>query len=271
MKLKIRLRVLISLLIVSFALPVYSESQYWWGRGDEGWFFYKDPPKEEEREEKKEERRPEVKLEAPSSEPQFLFTERMKRRGEELLSGALEEPTIENVKAYMEYNAAMMRLSEKFSLAWQRALMAYPEFESPVPVSDVDKDLYFGAVKEKEKEILEKLSREAGLFFFYSTSCPFCERQALHLRRFMAEHPCFVVKPVSLDGGVLSEFPETLIDNGISQRLGVDAVPSIFLAFPPERFERISSGILTADELKRRLIWYAKEIGAPYSNSSSNP
>jgi conjugal transfer pilus assembly protein TraF len=265
---KLRLKALISLLLFLALNPLAYSGPFWWERGDEGWFFYKDPPKEEKKEEEK---KPEVRLEMPSSQPELLFTERMKKWGEELLSRAMEEPTIENVKAYMEYNNLMMKLSENFSLAWQKALMAYPEFESPVPVSDVDKDLYFGAVKEKEKEILEKLSRKAGLFFFYSTSCPFCERQALHLRRFMAEHPYFVVKAVSLDGGVLSEFPETLIDNGISQRLGVDAVPSIFLAFPPERFERISSGILTAEELKRRLIWYAKEVGTRYSDSPSNP
>jgi len=272
LKEKSKALVLISLLLtVLFALTAYSQP-YWWEKEDEGWFFYKDHPWEEEKkEEVKEEKKPEVKRESPAPGPEPLFTERMKKRGEELLSRAMEEPTIENVKAYMEYNNLVMKLSENFSLAWQKALMMYPEFEGPVPVSDADKDLYFQSVRKREQEILQGLSREAGLFFLYSSSCPHCERQALHLRRFMAEHPYFVVKPVSSDGGVLPEFPETMMDNGIFSRLGVDKVPSIFLAFPPDRFERISVGLLTADELKRRLIWYASEIDTTYYNNLSRP
>lgn len=255
---------------ISFAvmgLLLYSSfsfsGSYWWEREEEGWFFYKDPPKKEEQEEKP---RSPLSTTSPSSSPP-LFTERMKKWGEELLSKAMEEPTVENVRAYMEYNRLMMKLSENFSLAWQKALMMYPELESPVPISDADKDLYFESVKEREKEILYRLSRKAGLFFFYDGNCPYCERQAYYLKRFLIENPFFVVKPVSLDGSVFQEFPDTVMDNGISQRLGITTVPSIFIAFPPDRFERISSGLVTTSELKRRLIWYAIEIDTSlYSN-----
>lgn len=263
------LLVKISLVVVFlFFTPIYSFSgSYWWERGEEGWFFYKDLQKDEE-ELREEKPRPVM----PSSPPplfsnQPLFTEKMKRWGDELLSRAMEEPTIENVRAYMEYNRLMMKLAENFSLAWQKALMMYPELESPVPVSDSDKDLYFEVVEKKEREILYKLSRKAGLFFFYDGNCPFCERQAYYLKKFIVENPFFVVKPVSLDGSVFEEFPETVMDNGISQRLGVTTVPSIFLAFPPDRFERISNGLVTASELKRRLIWYALEIDKSVYNS----
>jgi len=275
---KIGLSLISLLLVVSFALPAYSKPN-WWERRDEGWFFYKDPPKEEEkREVEKEEKKPKVEVEIPPvvepfrpEKPEPPFTEMMKKRGEELLSRAMENPTINNVRAYMEHNNLMMKLSENFSIAWQKTLMMHPELGGPAPVSDSDKDLYFGMVKKKEKEILMGLSREAGLFFFYSASCPSCERQAAHLRRFMAEYPYFVVKSVTLDGGVLPEFPETMMDNGIASRLGVERVPSIFLAFPPDRFGRISDELLTMDELKRRLIWYAAEIDTNNHSGLSRP
>jgi len=266
MRLKRGSRGLISL-VFFLAVPslLYSGS-YWWERGDEGWFFYKDPLKEGE---KKEE---EVKtVEVPETPPEPLFTERMKRWGEELLSRAMENPTIENVKAYMQYNNLMMRLSENFSLSWQKALMRYPELASPVPVSDVDKDLYFETEKEREREIIYELSKKGGLFFFYEGSCPYCERQAYYLNRFRVEYPFFVIKPVSLDGSMLPEFPDTVMDNGISQRLGVTTVPSLFLAFPPDRFERISTGLITAGELKRRLIWYARKIDTSFYSGFINP
>jgi conjugal transfer pilus assembly protein TraF len=256
-----------TLLLILFLFSSDGHGQsHWWQRRDEGWFFYQDPlKKEEEKEAKKAPLTPLPEV----LESSLPFTERMKKKGEELLSKAMESPTIENVKAYIEHNNLVMKLSENFSIAWQKALMMYPWLESPVPTSDADKDLYFMVEEEKEKEVLYGLSREAGIFFFYSHSCPYCERQAMHLRRFLLEYPFFIVKPITLDGGILSEFPETVVDNGISVMLGVERVPSIFLAFPPDRFERISSGLLTAEELKRRLIWYAKKTDANYSGAAT--
>lgn len=254
---KVRLKALISLLLFLALNPLAYSDPFWWERRDEGWFFYQDPPKKEEEKEAK--KTPLTPLpEVPESS--LPFTERMKKKGEELLSKAMESPTIENVKAYIEHNNLVMKLSENFSIAWQKVLMMYPWLESPVPTSDADKDLYFMVEEEKEKKVLYGLSLEAGLFFFYSASCPYCERQAKHLKRFLSQYPFFVVKPVTLDGSVLEDFPETVVDNGISVRLGVERIPALFLAFPPDRFERISSGLLTAEELKRRLIIYAKNV-----------
>ncbi len=253
------------LILCLFPSSGYSQSR-WWQRGDEGWFFYREAPKEEDKDEVEKLPQP---LPTPASPPTTissetpeapLFSEVMKKRGEELLSRAMENPTIENVKTYVEHNNLMIKLSENFSTLWQKVLMTYPELESPVPTSDADKDIYFKVEGEKEREILYELSREAGLFFFYSASCPFCQRQALHLRRFLSEYPFFALKPVTMDGSVLEEFPETVPDNGISARLGIEGVPALLLAFPPARFERISSGLLTAEELKRRLILYAKKV-----------
>ena len=287
---------LLGLLLIFLSLPPsgYSQSR-WWQRSDEGWFFYHDPPKEEKKEEEnvenqflpgdqdrilelKEEKEekplqatpPTASLRGASPEipqPAPLFTEILKKKGEEVLSRAMENPTIQNVKAYIDHNNLMIKLSENFSIAWQKALMIYPELQSPVPTSDADKDIYFRVESEKEKDVLYELSREAGLFFFYSASCPYCERQAKHLKRFLSEYPLFIVKPVTMDGGVFEEFPETVPDNGISLKLGVEKVPAIFLAFPPDRFERISAGLLTAEELKRRLILYAKKIDVPYPDT----
>lgn len=274
------------LILLFFPSSGYSQSR-WWQRSDEGWFFYHDPPKEEKKEEENEENQflpgdqnrileEEKNVEKPLQgspeipqppEPTPLFTETLKKKGEEVLSRAMENPTIENVKAYIEHNNLMIKLSENFSIAWQKALMIYPELQSSVPTSDADKDIYFREEKEKERDVLYELSREAGLFFFYSASCPYCERQAKHLKRFLSEYPFFIIKPVTMDGGIFEEFPETVPDNGISVKIGVEKVPAIFLAFPPDRFERISAGLLTAEELKRRLILYAKKIDIPYPDA----
>jgi len=254
------------------AAPSRAASWVWWERHDEGWFFYNEPPPPEPEEVLPPEGETPVQpatvkppaLEMPQkSEPGPLWSERMERKGKELLSRAIENPTLENVTAYAEHNKRMIEASDKFARMWQLAKMMHPELEAPGPGTEADKDIFFKVQREIEHEKLEELSREAGLFFFFSGSCPYCKRQAVRLRSFLKEHPSFVVKAVSLDGGILEEFPEADLDNGISKRLGVESVPAIFLAFPPDRFERISSGILATGELERRLLYYVEENQGP--------
>jgi conjugal transfer pilus assembly protein TraF len=227
----------------------------WWEKDNEGWFFYKNPlmPKDDESEET-------VKKEAPenpsqpnlSSHPvkQKLYTEQVKEKGSELLSTAMQYPTAENIRNYLRWNKFMIDVSSNFALAWQKELMRNPELAYDMPIVDADKDIY---IKEKSKEAdrtIYDLSKRAGLFFFYKTTCPYCQRQAQYLKEFSDTYG-FQVKAVSMEGGIYPEFPDALMDNGISVRLGVDRVPAVFLAFPDEkRFERLSAGIVTFAELR---------------------
>lgn len=239
----------------------------WWKNDNEGWFFYKNPviPKDDGPEEA-------VKKEAPEKPSQTslpshslekkLFTEQVKEKGSELLSTAMQYPTAENIRNYLRWNKFMIDVSSNFAVAWQKELMRNPELAYDIPIVDADKDIY---IREKSKEadrIIYDLAERAGLFFFYKTTCPYCQRQAQYLKEFSDKYG-FQVKAVSLDRGVYPEFPDALMDNGISVRLGVDRVPAVFLAFPDEkRFERLSAGIVTFAELRQRVLLHAKEINS---------
>ncbi|MBI4595063.1 MAG: conjugal transfer protein TraF [Candidatus Tectomicrobia bacterium] len=232
-----------------FHLPPAMGAEPWWDRGDQGWFFY------HEKIETEPESKPEIMPVYPESPPP-LFSEIMKKRGEELLSQAMENPTSEKVKAYMDHNQQMMALSRNFSLIWQRVLMSNPELLSGLLTSDADKDIYYRQSAESKKEALRKLAAQAGLFFFYDTTCPYCVRQAKHLKTFLDEYPFFIVKSVTMNGESLPEFPEAALDNGIAARLGVTSHPAIFLAYPPDRFERVATGLVTPGELRDKLLLY---------------
>ena len=112
---------------------------------------------------------------------------------------------------------------------------------------------------ESKKEALQKLAAQAGLFFFYDTTCPYCVRQARHLKAFLDEYPFFIVKAITMNGELLPEFPEAIPDNGIAARLGITAHPAIFLAYPPDRFERVATGLVTPGELRDKLLLYTGE------------
>lgn len=253
----------------------------WWLKHDEGWYFYHEEPAMQEEEIKEQQQTEAAVFGAPPASsplsagqagaPEPLFTESMKKKGEELLSTAMEKPTTENVKAYMEHNKAMMDISSAFSVVWQKVLMTNPELEASTPASDADKDIYFKVEEEKEREALMKLSQQTGLFFIYSSTCHYCKRMAIRLRQFMYSYPYFTVKAISMDGGILPEFPDSEVDNGITQRLGIDKVPVVLLALPPDRFDPIANSLITGADLKRRLLWYAQETSSNYSHLNANP
>jgi len=217
-------------------------SRSWWVKQDEGWFFYneKDIPEKIEEEE------------ALRVSPQggSLFVERMERTGKELMSKAIENPTEENVMAYMEYNKAMLALSDNFSKSWQKIIMKYPHLL-------FDKGLTYAA--KDIKNSIEGLKDTAGLYFIHSFSCPACQKQAKELKKFEDKYS-MVVFPITIDQP-LPEYPHAEIDNGIVERLNVGSVPSIFIVFPGEkRIELISQGFIDVFELERRLYSHAEPV-----------
>lgn len=239
--------------------PAFAGEERWWVKDNEGWFFYKEIIIPEE---KMKDDQPVASPEAQTltHKEQKLFTERLREKGAEILSTAMQYPTPDNIRTYLTWNKFMLDLSNNFALAWQKELMSDPSLQYDIPMVDATKDVYFAAHSKNEDEIIRSVANRAGLFFFYSSTCPYCERQVRYIREF-SETYGFQVKAVSIDGGIFQEFPDTLMDNGISLRLGIDHVPAIFLAFPDEkRFERLSAGLVTFAELKQKVLYYATEI-----------
>lgn len=260
-----RITTLSLILICCISLSnAYAENKVkrWWANDNEGWFFYKDPIIEKEKDIEKEKETP---IHPPASVPnnpetEELFTEKMNQKGQEFLSKAMQFPTSENIQNYMMWNKFMMDMSSNFAVAWQKELMQNPYLSNEAAMADSVKDIAFHEKSKKNKKIITDLAQKAGLFFFYTSTCPYCKRQVQHLKDF-ADTYGYEVKAVSLDGGILPELPNSLMDNGISLRLGINKVPAIFLAFPDEnRFERLSAGIVTFSQLKQRVLNYAKEI-----------
>ncbi len=226
-------------------IPSYMSAADWWLNENEGWFFYNERPFVEEEETP-------VKPSAAPSASSELFSEKMTRIGNELLSAAIEDPTEENVKAYMEHNKASLIMADNFSVAWQKVLMKYPHL------------IFEGGLKHSYEDVnkaIADLSTQAGLYFIHSSSCTACQKQAAAMRDFEQAHSYRMnVFPITLDAP-LPEYPNAVADNGIAANLGVTQIPAIFIAFPYEnRIERISEGYIDKHDLERRLLNYAKPI-----------
>ena len=242
--------------------PVFAGDDRWWGKHNEGWFFYKDSVIPKGNTEERKENQSVVHKVPSGPNEQKLYTERLREKGTELLSTAMQFPTSENLQNYIRWNKFMLDLSNNFALLWQKELMANPALQYDIPMVDAVKDVYFAEKSKNEDDVIKDIAERAGLFFFYSSTCPYCEKQVNYLREF-SDNYGFQIKAVSIDGGILPDFPDTLMDNGISIRLGIEKVPAIFLAFPDEkRFERLSAGLITFAELKQRVLFHATEINS---------
>jgi len=255
----LRITAFMLVLVVLSLLPsniVAAQDTRWWERHDEGWFFYDDPQKSEERDEAPPERRAE-----PENQP--LALEAMKKQGERLLSEAMVDPTEKNVKKYMQFHKETMDMSQDFAYVWQRMLQKYPDLSVETGTAKVNDDI---------KKTVTSLGSKAGLFFIYSAGCDSCQKSVSIIAEFRGKYPNFSVLPITIDSP-LPGLEDSKIDNGISVRLGVEAVPAFYLAYPEEnRFERIGTGLLPLSEIERRLYHYAitEDMGIPASDYAGN-
>lgn len=238
---------------------VAAQNTKWWEKQDEGWFFYHDPKTDTDYESP-----PSVSM--PNSNPDSppLATDLVKQEGERLLSEAMVNPTEQNVASYMRFQKESMDMSQKFAYVWQRMLMKYPDLYMSTGTELVNEDI---------QQAVTMLGTQAGLFFVYSSGCESCQRSVAIVSEFRRKYDGFVVLPVTLDAPLPELAEITRPDNGISGRLGVETVPSWYLAYPGEdRFEYIGSGYMALSELERRLYRYAitEDMGLSAANHSDN-
>jgi conjugal transfer pilus assembly protein TraF len=259
----VRKILLLSTVLVFLVVSISYGQQRWWERRDEGWFFYNEKKKETlelpPEPKKEEEKKKEIESSSSKESESDTYIEKMRKIGDILLSKALEQPTVENIRAYLEWNTEMMKRAELFTVAWQKTLQLYPQFASDTPMTDSLKDVYFKVKDNERKNIIDNFAIKEVIFFFYTSSCPYCQKQAEVLLSFKKAHPNVIIKPISVDGGVLPEFPDTVMDNGISEKLGITMYPALYAAYPLEdRFERLSYGLFSLREIEDAIIWYEK-------------
>lgn len=244
-----------------------------------GWHFYRDPPAEVDEDEDAPPSAPQTPVPAPAQpaeqpprRAELMEFERLQKRLEELRNVSIMRPTEDNVRRYMELEAAVVRRASYFADVAQRVAWAHPELDMTLegrPVNAQAIEVFDRRQMSERAASVKALSQDHVLLFFFRSDCPYCHAFAPTLVEFSARYGISIVA-ISVDGRGLAEFPDFRIDNGIGRRLQVNTVPTVFLAQPGTgQIQPVGYGPLSESQLLERLAAIQQPITKEPSGISS--
>lgn len=261
-----------ALLLAALSAPVLSAPPgAFYERGSEGWFWYHDP---KEQTSPAAARPPEtpapmepppVVEPAPAPGPAPLSTRWLRENLETYRDRAIDDPTPENVAAYLYLQRVAMDKASRFAKVSERVVQSDPLLDEITqrPTATFGANLANKTAGAQRDALLGTIAERASLWFFFRSDCPYCAAQApllSHLARMYGLH----VLPVSLDGASLPSgvFPDFVRDAGQAAALGVRSTPAMFLVDPTApAFAPIAQGLLSMAQLQDRLIGGAVTAG----------
>lgn len=243
-----------AILSILFYPPLLHASDVYYEKNKEGWFWHKTKDQIKIKKKKREKKM----VQAPASPHQKAVQEieGIKQKTHELLSVAVLDPTEENLVDFMAHQKKLLDMSDRFRKAWELALVVNPDLDYTAdhPISTIalqakNKENYLQQINE-----INQIGQEAGIYFIFSSTCPYCVEQAKVLKRFENTYGISVF-PLTINGEGLNEYPNPGNGRQMADRLDIRRTPSLILVYPQEdKMLPLASGLVTEDELIRRII-----------------
>lgn len=258
---------------VCSSIPVAALHPFWESHQD-GWFWYEDPLPVYDEEEIPDapesvpieplvmEQPPSNPEEIPSKSATELLAEFQKTLTE-FQSMAILDPTPTNINRWLYAQKAALDRSQLFSQRFKQTVMANPDldYSAVAPISTAGQNLYRSSITKDTKAAISYLKSKTSLFFFYSSTCSFCNNQSDVLFR-MSKATGFIVVPVSLDNKAIKPFTTFRYSPDMVANLNIETTPTIYLVEPSSMtFILLSSGFLTDSELVDRMIMGSAKAG----------
>lgn len=218
-----------------------------------GWHWYETLPILEENDSDKE---PVSTPSLPQSKTPAEIVKAYREELENRLHAAWLSPTQANVQAYQEMQKDMMERSKNFSVSWIQNVFQNSQLDHTLisPVNQQGRHLKLDLEKQQRIQRIQSLSQSYGLFFFFSSDCPYCHQFAPIVKTFAKTYGWAVIA-ISIDGDSIAEFPNAEPDNGLATAWNITTLPSLY-AVNPQTQESIpiAHGLTSMDEMENRII-----------------
>jgi conjugal transfer pilus assembly protein TraF len=260
MKLKILLSValLASIVMPSFAQEsTGTDAAAFLDRKGEGWFWYQDP-KEVEKKDPQPASAPVAAAPAKPAEkpgPQPFSVEWLRKEMPKLLDEAIDDPTKENVEAYLYAQHAAMDKSQRYAEMTQQVVATDPYLDenNRVPLDSLGKAVFRRGFSADNDAAMKYISQIGGLWLFMDSKCSYCQPQADTVQH-IAKKYGIAAKFISMDGKGLPNVPDFVRDNGTAHMLNLKLTPTTVLVVPPNNYYIVSQGMMAQDQLEDRII-----------------
>jgi len=267
-------RLLASTLTFSIALATAQtsfavETRFLDGK-QEGFFWYKDPRLVEPEEEKPEPEvaaKPSVQVEAPSAPaeptgPAPLSAEWIRTNLPKYLDTAIDNPTPENVAAYLYLQKYSMDKATRFSEVSERVTLGTSlDADLSRPSSQFAKDVVDNKARLNQRALMAKIGDRAGLFVFVeNTEESFAQANVLEtfINMYGFSMVPIAVQPLSESFRVLGD---VLPDNGHTAQLDIQKYPAIALMDGNGTFDVLSQNMVALSGLEKRVAVSALRLG----------
>lgn len=179
---------------------------------------------------------------------------------------AIDNPTDENVSAYMYAKRIVMDKAQRFSEAVTRVLRKDPVLDenNRVPYASTGALAVRNANYQAQQKAVQEMAKAGGLVVFVDGTCRFCAMEIPVLERLKAAYGLEHVV-ISLDGAKPNGFKGKLLpDNGLFHKLGLKLTPSIvYVPRPqaytghsdPNQYLVVSQGFYAEDELTKLIAF----------------
>lgn len=232
------------------------------GKGD-GWFWYNEP--EEVIEETEEEEPPTpttvISPPAPPQGPAPLSSAWIRENMQSYLDAAIDNPTPENVSAFLYIQRFAMDKSFAFMDAQQQVTLGHPVFDeiNRRPTATFANRKLDDAASSNNRDVISKISSSSGLFFFFDGSE--ASMAQLGVLDMLARNHQFDIVKISV-----APIPDSLkeqgirLDNGHGAQMGVTTVPAIVMVKADGVYDVISQAPVSLNDLKKRILVGAKRL-----------
>lgn len=174
---------------------------------------------------------------------------------------AIDNPTVDNLKAYLYVQKLALDRAEQFARVGKMVVNGDPLLDSTTraPIGGATAKIRTQYIDEEQKRLLEKLYKKIGLFYVFKDRCFLCDRQAETLD-YAQKTMGLTVKAVSLDEPTehcvsAEKFPDYRVIPQLRHELKILALPATFMYnAETDEIKPLVQGMATLSDINSRFV-----------------